>query len=314
MKRVLSVIIAFTMIISAFAMNSFNASAAAYNPNNALKYAEDTWDNGIELCAGFVSNCLKAGGINVMERSVGNLFYALKGTYGTAYVLTTSGPYIYFEDNVGKLSPGDPVFYYCNSCKSFQHAILCGDGDSGMMTDYAHNNPHHNTTTYISWGCPECGDINWIMYSINLSSSNSHVHSYTKTVTKKATCSETGVITYKCECGHSYTESIPKTDHKVEWVYSTIPSIYNTGLKHKECTVCHKTISTSTLVSKATADVNGDGKVNSADALIVLRYSIGYESVMDSSALINADTNGDGEINSADALIILRISIGEINI
>ena len=175
MKRVISVFVALTMIVSAFAFASTNASAVDYNPQSALDYAEENWDNGIELCAGFVSNCLQAGGINVMERSVGNLFNALKGTYGTAHVLKTDGPYIYFDDNAGKLSPGDPVFYYCNSCKSFQHAILCGDGEDGLMTDYAHNNPHHNTTTYISWGCPECGDINWTMYAISLSSTSNHV-------------------------------------------------------------------------------------------------------------------------------------------
>lgn len=302
------------MIISAFSMNSLITNAVTYNPKNALDYAEENWDNGIELCAGFVSNCLKAGGINIMERSVGNLFNALKDTYGTAHVLKTSGPYIYFDDNEGKLSPGDPVFYYCNSCKSFQHAILCGSGDYNMMTDYAHNNAHHNTTTYISWPCPECGDINWIMYSVNLSSSNAHSHSYTQQVTKKATCSETGVMTYTCSCGDSYTEVIPKTNHTAEWVYSKVPSVYNTGLKHMECSVCHKVISTSSLVSKATGDINGDGKVNSADALLILRYSIGYKNAISDNALLNADANGDGRVNSADALIILRISIGEIRI
>ena len=96
MKRVISVFVALTMIVSAFAFASTNASAVDYNPQSALDYAEENWDNGIELCAGFVSNCLQAGGINVMERSVGNLFNALKGTYGTAHVLKTDGPYIYF--------------------------------------------------------------------------------------------------------------------------------------------------------------------------------------------------------------------------
>ncbi|CDA92710.1 putative uncharacterized protein [Ruminococcus sp. CAG:563] len=316
MKKVLSVMIALTTILSVLTVNSFNASAANYNPSAALDYAEDNWDNGIELCAGFVSNCIRAGGINIMERSVGNLYNALKGTYGTAYVLKTDGPYIYFEDNAGKLSPGDPVFYYCNSCKSFQHAILCGNGDDGgRMTDYAHNNPHHDTTTYISWGCPSCGDINWIMYSVNLSTSNSHQHSYKMTVTKKATCYSTGTETYTCSCGHSYTKTIPMTEHSTEWVYTKKPSVYNTGIKHMECTVCHKIVSSSSFAAKATADVNGDGKVNSADALTVLRYSTGSTSLISSqTSLINADTNGDGRINSSDALIILRISIGAINI
>lgn len=40
-----------------------------------------------------------------------------------------------------------------------------------------------------------------------------HSHSYTSAVTKAATCTTTGVRTYTCSCGHSYTESIPATGH-----------------------------------------------------------------------------------------------------
>ncbi len=40
-----------------------------------------------------------------------------------------------------------------------------------------------------------------------------HTHSYTSKVTKEATCSAEGEKTYTCECGKSYTESIPKTAH-----------------------------------------------------------------------------------------------------
>lgn len=44
-----------------------------------------------------------------------------------------------------------------------------------------------------------------------------HKHSYTSTVTTVATCTKTGVRTYKCSCGDTYTESIAKTAHN----YST---------------------------------------------------------------------------------------------
>ena len=37
-----------------------------------------------------------------------------------------------------------------------------------------------------------------------------HTHSYTSTVTKAATCSTTGVKTFTCSCGDSYTETIPE--------------------------------------------------------------------------------------------------------
>lgn len=40
-----------------------------------------------------------------------------------------------------------------------------------------------------------------------------HGHSYTSSITTPATCTEKGVLTYKCECGHSYTEAIPAKGH-----------------------------------------------------------------------------------------------------
>jgi hypothetical protein len=42
---------------------------------------------------------------------------------------------------------------------------------------------------------------------------DTHIHSYTGMVTTAATCTTAGVKTYVCECGHSYTESIPAVGH-----------------------------------------------------------------------------------------------------
>lgn len=54
-------------------------------------------------------------------------------------------------------------------------------------------------------------------------------------------------------------------------------------------------------------DVDGDGNVNSSDALLVLQYSVGQLSEIDAE---RADVNYDKSINSSDALIILQISVG----
>lgn len=43
---------------------------------------------------------------------------------------------------------------------------------------------------------------------------NGHKHSYTGAVTTPAACTATGVRTYTCSCGDSYTETIPATGHK----------------------------------------------------------------------------------------------------
>ena len=56
-------------------------------------------------------------------------------------------------------------------------------------------------------------------------------------------------------------------------------------------------------------DVNGDGSVNSTDALAVLRYSMGLIG-LDPDELERADVDSSGTVDSADALTILRMALG----
>lgn len=62
--------------------------------------------------------------------------------------------------------------------------------------------------------------------------------------------------------------------------------------------------------AKSTGDINGDSKVNSSDALLVLQYAVGKIKNIDTKA---ADVTGDGKINSSDALLILQISVGAVD-
>ena len=56
-------------------------------------------------------------------------------------------------------------------------------------------------------------------------------------------------------------------------------------------------------------DLDGDGKVTSADALLVLRASVNLEK-FDNTKTKLADVDGDGVITSSDSLFILRNSVG----
>lgn len=56
-------------------------------------------------------------------------------------------------------------------------------------------------------------------------------------------------------------------------------------------------------------DVDGDGLVTSADSLLVLRQSVGFEQ-FDETQIKFADIDGDGVVTSTDALEILRYSVG----
>lgn len=176
-KRLLMSLLFAVLFITVF---SVSVSAASdndreYSVEDSINYASNHWNDGKGLCAEFVADCLKAGGVNDMyERECGNLYNQLlaKG-WGTSYKLKLTGGTngrIYMADNVSKVQKGDPVFFYCNSCHTFTHVVLCNGADSeGYMVDYAHNNPHNGKkATYTYY---HCGTDNWTMYSIRLNES-----------------------------------------------------------------------------------------------------------------------------------------------
>ena len=65
-----------------------------------------------------------------------------------------------------------------------------------------------------------------------------HEHKYTSKVTKEPTCKETGIRTYTCECGDTYTESIATIDHKYQYKLVKQPTCTEEGLGKYTCTEC----------------------------------------------------------------------------
>ncbi len=71
-------------------------------------------------------------------------------------------------------------------------------------------------------------------------------------------------------------------------------------------------LTSSFIALSATAtmgDVNSDNKINSQDALLILKCSVGSE-IPSNFDYGTADLNTDDIINSSDALIVLKISVG----
>ncbi len=79
-----------------------------------------------------------------------------------------------------------------------------------------------------------------------------HTHSYTSSITKAATCTQTGIKTFKCStCGNTYTETIPATGHKEvidKAIAATCKSEGKTQGSH--CSVCGYVIKAQTVIKK----------------------------------------------------------------
>ncbi len=68
---------------------------------------------------------------------------------------------------------------------------------------------------------------------------------------------------------------------------------------------------TSTAASNSLGDVNSDASINSFDALMVVRYCTGQET-LSTAEKTAADVDGNGKINSTDALYILHYAVNRI--
>ncbi|MCD7769529.1 MAG: right-handed parallel beta-helix repeat-containing protein [Oscillospiraceae bacterium] len=93
---------------------------------------------------------------------------------------------------------------------------VCDDCGAILATGEVIPATGHN---YVDGVCTMCGaeDPDYVA---------PHEHVYTSAVTKEATCTEEGEITYTCECGDSYTEVIPATGHSYKLSYDAETDSY----------------------------------------------------------------------------------------
>lgn len=157
------------LLVYVLCMPSLAVYGNGYNAQAALQYAEAHWNDGVGLCAQFVSECLKAGGLSTYSASGTSLHTQLmQSGLGTEYAinLNSSDRSISMSQYEGKISAGDPVFYYCSSCESqgkrpYIHTVLCNGADAnGYMKAYAHNAPKNGQTKFTyNRTCYQCDAV-----------------------------------------------------------------------------------------------------------------------------------------------------------
>ena len=74
---------------------------------------------------------------------------------------------------------------------------------------------------------------------LTVTDSSVHVHSYTAAVTAEPTCTLTGVKTFTCDCGESYTTDIPALGHSFgEWTDVISDTCGGDSYSIRTCSVC----------------------------------------------------------------------------
>lgn len=245
MKRTLKLASAFLIVASLFIAGVTTAYAAdsdkGYDPNKAIAYAIEHWDDktaydgGTVDCVKFVKSCVEAGGVPIEEgrtwgyNPVDYVNYILDNGYADKYELTLTPHswnsnrfYVSSYLNEGKISTGDILVYSCTfkGCeKPCFHLELVGDAD-GIVKSYAHNTAKNNVDviTYPHKKCKAKGatdsntKISVLHFKEDLVFPCQHKYGTYKVLDAddKAGFDKTGLSTATCSlCGESKTKVIP---------------------------------------------------------------------------------------------------------
>ena len=170
---------------------------------------------------------------------------------------------------------------------------------------------------YTTHTCTFCGA------SYTSDHTNALGHSHEAAVTQEATCETSGVLTYTCHCGDTYTEEIPATGHR---------STHTEGYKDATCgadgytgdTVCDdcgKTVQTGTVLPATGDHAYGEWIVitepTAEESGLRERHcaNCGHteQETMEPIPALPGDVNGDGKLNTRDARALLRYIAGLIS-
>ena len=126
----------------------------------------------------------------------------------------------------------------------------------------------------------------------------------------ESTCTVEGLKHKVCKvCGEAAeTEVIEPIGHNLVMSTSVLPSYKKQGVDVYGCSICGM-VDRSFYTPKLNPDVDGNGAVTAADALVILQHATGIKDLT-GDALKNANLDGYGTVNSSDALIVLQISTG----
>ena len=203
---------------------------------------------------------------------------------------------------------------------------LCGDQYTEMMAPLGHD--------YSSWKvaqeatcttagveqsvCNRCGEC------VERTLPVSTVHKWILTEATEATCTEAGKRCYMCaDCGIEKEQNVSAIGHDDQGAI-VLPTCTEAGYTKHTCVRCGYVYCDNPVAAQGhqyedgmcircgdmdpslvLGDLNGDGDVTTADAVILARYLVELESLTPVQRIV-ADIDQDGVITSADAVILAK--------
>lgn len=152
------------------------------------------------------------------------------------YSLPALGHNWALEETVDATCTGNAVeVYRCGTCQETNRVEQ--EGTAGHTLQYLED--RNSGCKYVKWyKCANCDHE----VDGTAASDTYYNHTYTATLTKEATCVSTGVKTYVCQCGDSYTESIPTNDSHNWSEESTVNGVTTHACANSGCSATKTTV------------------------------------------------------------------------
>ena len=129
-----------------------------------------------------------------------------------------------------------------------------------------------------------------------------HTHSYNSEITKAASCTKTGIKTFSCTCGSTYTEAIPTSSHSWgNWLTVKEPTATTEGISQRNCSSCNSPEQTT--IPKLPADESApvtQAHLDAIEARFLQLVNAERSSVGVSTLTIDKQLEGFAQIRSIE--------------
>ena len=223
-KRFLSLFVCLAMVCCLFSAAGIDASAySAHTQQEALNWVRNQVGKYIDFDGAYGAQC-----VDLIKAYYSYLGVSPAVGNGSDYASNTL-PGGWNRIKGAAPQPGD-ILVYTGGYNNYGHVAIY---EADRIT-YHQNFDGHSYVEKITYMYNGLSTPYWGVIRPDFST---HTHSYTGTVTKQPTCTQTGVMTYTCSCGKSYTESIPAKGHSYK-TNVVAPTITEEGYTEHICSVC----------------------------------------------------------------------------
>lgn len=227
-KRILVLFISLMMVFGVIGAAPVNITADAYTSrtrDEALSWVRSMVGTGIDYDGVYGNQCVD------LIKAYYNYLGVSPATGNGCDYATNTLPDGWQRIYQATPQPGDILVY----TDGYGHVAI-------YEADRVHYHQNFNDSNYPNYSVVQCvgymyNGLSNPYWGVIRPDFNTHTCSYTSTVTKNPTCTETGVRTYTCSCGSSYTEDIAATGHSYTSVVTPVTST-SKGYTTHTCSDC----------------------------------------------------------------------------